>query len=594
MIGFAQKSDAIVAAYEQASTQIAVLKNNQHIVPIQSLEKWQITLSVSKPEYTILYPTIQKYTSCDVIAHSKLEGQTWRTGTNLFLVEVDLESSSLPELTRTSTRLHQIGIPYIVIYLNGSMASIPSELFKSAQAIVFSWGHSEYMAIHITQILFGARGCTTTLPFFANSSYGIGAGLSTVSIERLKYGPPDCVGIDGKAFHQALSLAIEDAILDSVFPGANLLVAKDGMVIFHEAFGKSTYANSNHLTKDAIYDLASITKVFAATLGSMVLHSQGQFKIQSTLSSTLPKFKHSNKGSLTWQDIMAHKARLPASITYYRKLLTERGTIKHHTVRKEPNAHFKLRVTDTIFANNRIASKLIGEIKRVPLLNKAGYVYSDLSMILLYQAIERITKTPFDHYMSSTIYQPLGADHTLFLPLQQFTKDKIVPTEQDSFFRRTLIHGYVHDENAALLGGISGHAGLFSNANDMAKIAQMLLNKGTYGNRTYLNPETIDLFTSYQFPELDNRRGLGWDKPLLKFDLNASAVARDVSSDSYGHSGFTGTFVWIDPKYQLTYILLSNRVHPTRTNNKISQFSIRPCIQQLIYDFMLNAESSKN
>ena len=161
------------------------------------------------------------------------------------------------------------------------------------------------------------------------------------------------------------------------------------------------------------------------------------------------------------------------------------------------------------------------------------------------------------------------------------------PTEQDSFFRHTLVQGYVHDENAALLGGISGHAGLFSNANDMAKIAQMLLNKGSYGGIQYLLPETVDLYTSYQYPELKNRRGLGFDKPLLEFDLQASAVSRDASPLSYGHSGFTGTFIWMDPKYNLTYILLTNRVNPTRANNKISQYSIRPCIQQTIYDHIL-------
>ncbi len=211
-------------------------------------------------------------------------------------------------------------------------------------------------------------------------------------------------------------------------------------------------------------------------------------------------------------------------------------------------------------------------------------------MILLYRSLQNITKLPFDQFLNQSLYKPLGLHHTRFLPTNSFTKDQIVPTEIDSFFRHTLVQGYVHDENAALLGGISGHAGLFSTANDMAIISQMLLNKGSYGGKEYIKPATVDQYIRYQYPELNNRRALGFDKPLLEYNVNTSHVARDASPLSFGHSGFTGTFVWIDPAYHLTYILLTNRVYPSRVNNKISQYSIRPCIQQIIYDHIINSQ----
>ncbi len=584
---WAQSRSSIISSYDKVGSHVVVLKNQSELIPLKDLDHWHPVLVTIGSSSTQLSALINKYRFTEVVGFKRLEDQTWPTGTNLFILEIDLNQSPSSTLIGVSNKLDQIGLPYIVVFLKGRPSSLQPGLFSKAQSILYSWGESEYIPARIAEILFGASAANGTLTFYVNKEYRMGSGIQTKSLNRLRYGPPELVGLDGQAFNTALSLAMDEAISNKIFPGANLLVAKDGVVIFHKAFGKTTYTSTEPLSKDAIYDLASITKIFGATLGSMNLHSKGLFNTETVLSTYLTDFKRSNKGRLKWRDILAHQARLPATITFYKNVVSSKGTFKSRTVQPGIGAAYPYPVSDILYAHKRIPSKLLNDIKRAPLLAKSGYVYSDLSMILLFKSIEKITKIPFDQFMDQTIYSPLGADHTLFLPLRSFSKNEVVPTERDSFFRHTLVHGFVHDENAALLGGISGHAGLFSTANDMAKIAQMLLNKGSYGGKQYMTPQTVELFTSYQYPQLNNRRGLGWDKPLLKFDLDASPVARDVSPQSYGHSGFTGTFVWIDPTYQLTYILLTNRVYPSRANNKISQYSIRPCIQQTIYDFIL-------
>jgi beta-N-acetylhexosaminidase len=581
-----QSIEAISSAYRQAATQVILLSNKDQFIPIKKVDYLRPVL-ISDHIDRALAEALSNYITCPVNATRILENHTWKDETNLFIIEIDIDLITPAQLFKLSASVHNLDRPYIVIFIHGNTASIPPGLFDQAGAILFSWGYSAYLPTHVAQIIFGAEGAAGSLPFYVNEKYRTGTGIQTTSLNRLKYGPPEIVGIQSNSFEFALKTAIEDAIRNNVFPGANLLIAKDGTVIYREAFGKPTYDAEVNVQKDNLYDLASITKIFGATLGSMYLNSKGEFNPDRTVGFYLPAFKNTNKADLLWKDILTHRAGLPASIVYYKKIIDTNGHYLKRTLKPIARRRYPIEVTDHLFANKKIPGRLIDEVKRIPLLPKQDYVYSDLSMILLYKTIEEISQQPFAQFLNQHLYGPIGADHTLYFPLTSFTKDMVIPTEQDSFFRHALVHGFVHDENAALLGGISGHAGLFSNANDMAKLAQMILNKGSYGGIQYLSPETISLYTSYQYPELENRRGLGFDKPMLHYDINASAVARDASPLSFGHSGFTGTFIWIDPAYNLTYILLTNRVNPTRANNKISQYSIRPCIQQIIYDHIL-------
>ena len=251
----------------------------------------------------------------------------------------------------------------------------------------------------------------------------------------------------------------------------------------------------------------------------------------------------------------------------------------------QPSEQFQIRISKNLYARNDFDKIVIDDIAKSPLLSKKEYVYSDLGMGLFRFVTERLTKESFPAYLNQEFYKPLGAVSTGFRPYERFPVAQIAPTENDNYFRNELLQGYVHDEMAAVLGGVSGNAGLFSTANDLAKLMQMYLQKGYYGGKQYILPETIEEFTKVQFPGSNNRRALGFDKPNpgIKDQPNKFPAA-DASPESYGHTGFTGTFEWMDPQNQLLVIFLSNRVYPTRSHSAISDLSIRPAIQQAAYD----------
>ena len=587
--GFAvcQSIDAIKKEYLLSLHNCVVLKNTNAILPLKNLDEIKIGYIESHFNSGQFYQHLRKYQLIHKIDYKSYLNNLWDKSTHVLLMDIDLERVSLHDLVIISAGIEKNNQKYIVFLSHITPASLPENLFSNASAIVASLGESSFNTLHAAQIIYGAEAGIGKLPFWLNKNFKTGYGMTTNSLNRLRYGPAELVGIPSTDFEYSLQLGMEDAIRNGAFPGANLLVAKDGIVIYHKAFGRLKFDKPEPVSEQHIYDLASITKIFSATLGSMKLHSDGLFNTETTLGTYWPYLRKSNKSNLVWKDVLAHRGRLVASITFYKNLFYPDHTYRHHTVKNKFTREYTHQISDSLFSSKKIPKKLLHEIKQTPLLANQNYVYSDLSMILLGKTIEEITKMPLNEYTTKNFYAPLGATETTFLPTNLFSKQEIVPTEMDLHFRKDLIQGYVHDENAALLGGVSGHAGLFSNANDMAKIAQMLLNGGEYGGKKYMSSETIKFYTKYHFAEMGNRRGLGFDKPLLTYDVNTAHTARDASPESYGHSGFTGTFIWMDPKYNLTYILLSNRVYPTRANNKISQLSIRPCIQQTIYDYIL-------
>lgn len=582
-----QSIGAVKNSYQQSLAKCIVLKNNTNIIPLLELDKVKPLYIQFRYNSPLLYERLRKYQRIPTMEFQSFVQNLHDLNTNLLFVDIDLQKTDLHDLMVLSAEIERSKLKYILCLSHVLPVSFPGHIFPHASAILVSVGESAYHALHIAQIIYGAESSVGKLPFKLNNKYSSGAGILTASLNRIKYGPPELVNVSSQEFETALDRDAEDAVRKKVFPGVNLLVAKDGIVIYHKAFGKIKFDAPDQLSEHHIYDLASITKIFAATLGSMKLHSEGRFDPNATLGRYWPYLNKSNKSTLIWKEVLAHRGRLVASIAYYRKILNPNNTYKKHSVHTKLHGAFNNPISDSLFANRKISKRVVHEVKKTALLPEPKYVYSDLSMILLGKTIEQITKISLDEYSKKNFYAPLGATETTFLPLHFFPKKQIVPTEKDSIFRKDLVHGYVHDENAALLGGVSGHAGLFSNANDMAKIAQMLLNKGEYGGKKYISSETIKSYTQYQYADEGNRRGLGFDKPLLNYDVNQAHTARDASNESYGHSGFTGTFIWIDPKYNLTYILLSNRVYPTRANNKISQLSIRPCIQQTVYDYIL-------
>ncbi|MEN8666138.1 MAG: serine hydrolase [Flavobacteriaceae bacterium] len=384
---------------------------------------------------------------------------------------------------------------------------------------------------------------------------------------------------------------IKDAIAQKAFPGAQVLVAFQGEILLEKAYGFHTYDSLVPVQTTDLYDLASVTKILGPLPAIMALVEQGVLELDAPFSTYwTPWKKYRDKKDLTLREILAHQAGLTPYIVFLNEVIAypKRGApkLKKRFVRERPSNRFTLMAYENKYIHRRFPQKMYRKINRAAPSTEKKYNYSGLAFLLFPSLIEQLTGEDYLSYMRSHFYDPLGAHNLGYLPAQRLRNKRVVPTERDSLFRKALTQNYVHDENAALFGGVSGNAGLFSNAASVYKILNMWLQGGSVGGRKYLSAETISTFTAVQYPENNNRRGLGFDKPLLgnnSLPASESYPAPSVSPESYGHSGFTGTFVWVDPTHELIYIFLSNRVYPSRTQRGIYTTNIRETVQEAIY-----------
>ncbi len=404
-------------------------------------------------------------------------------------------------------------------------------------------------------------------------------------------GSPADIGINPDSLNAGIERIVLEAIDSGAFPGCQILLAKDGIVFYEKSFGYHTYENNQRVENSDIYDLASVTKTTAATLSLMELYDQGIFDPDDSFADVFPEFDHTNKSGLPMREVLAHQAGLKPWIPYWSESQRKNGDFKWNTVSSDSSSRFPYRISDTgLFLHRDFrTNKIYQMIKKSPVSENKEYVYSGLAFYLIPDYVKRMSTLDFDVYLRAHFYDPLGAETLGFNPLNRFPASRIVPTEVDTFFRMETLHGVVHDEGAAMMLGVSGNAGLFSTSRDLAKVYQMLLNGGMYNGRRFLKDETVFEFTKCQFCDQDNRRGMGFDKPLIEYDEARSSVARDVSPASFGHTGYTGTLVWADPENDLLFIFLSNRVHPTRDNRKIYTMNIRPRIHNLVYELLENS-----
>ncbi len=404
--------------------------------------------------------------------------------------------------------------------------------------------------------------------------------------DALVYGTPEDVGLDATQIQTKVDSIMTLGIAKKAFPGAQLLVAKNGKIIFHKAYGYHTYDSIQNVALNDIYDLASVTKIAGALPAIMKLYDEGKLDLDTPFSSYWKPWKrHADKKDLTLREILSHQAGLNPYIVFLNDVM-RRDKLKKRFLRHKPSKRFSYQVYDSLYVNKHFKKKIYRKIKRSKISNDKVYKYSGLSFLIYPGLIENITGESYEAYLQDNFYRPLGLFTLGFNPRSKNFKNVIVPTEVDTIFRKTLTRGWVHDENAALLGGFSGNAGLFGTANDLAILMQMYMQKGIYDNKRYLKESTINEFIKIQYPDNDNRRGLGFDKPLIGNDtlsITKSYPAPQVSPESFGHAGFTGTFVWADPKEQLVFIFLSNRVYPSRTHRNIYNLNIRPALQQVFY-----------
>ncbi|WP_233164105.1 serine hydrolase domain-containing protein [Snuella sedimenti] len=403
---------------------------------------------------------------------------------------------------------------------------------------------------------------------------------------QLQYATPESVGLDTNYIQTKVDSIMAQGIQQQAFPGAQLLVAKQGNIIFHQAYGYHTYDSIQKVSLDDVYDLASVTKIIGPLPALMKLYEEGKLDLDVPFSTYWKPWRHrKDKKDITLRELLAHQSGLQPYIIFLKEVL-RKDHLKKRFARNHISKRFPYEAYPGIFINHRFKKKAYRMITRSKVNDKKEYLYSGLASLIYPQLIEDITGTYYVTYLQSHFYTPLGC-HTLgYLPAKKDFKNNIVPTEMDSIFRKQLTKAWVHDENAALFGGISGNAGLFSTAKDLATFMQMYMQKGEYAGKHYFKKETVNMFIKVQYPENENRRGLGFDKPLLGNDtlnLKKAYPAPQVSPDSFGHAGFTGTFVWADPQNELVFIFLSNRVYPSRTHRNIYNLNIRPALQQVFY-----------
>lgn len=462
----------------------------------------------------------------------------------------------------------------VIIALFGDARSL-SKLEQVQSPIVWCEKHTEIGASVVAQTIFGGLSIDNYLTNDYGEKLCAGSGYA-IKKTRLSYTAPEAAGIKSEDLAPIEAIAYE-AIFAKASPSAVIMVVKNGQVIYERAFGKPTYESTRNTRTDDIYDLASITKTTATTPALMHLLENDKLSLDSPLSAYIGRTRGLDKANIKVKEVLLHEAGFTPYIPFYQKL-------KPADVRSSYSTEFPTQVSKDYFLKaNYFAEMMWPHMLRSPLLSRGKYVYSDISMYVLKELVEILSEESLDRYVAEQFYDPLGMQTAGFLPKKRFPTSRIIPTENDTYFRMNVLQGDVHDQGAAMAGGVSGHAGLFATANDLAIFYQLLLNKGTYGGKRYFKAGTVAQFTSRQ--STTSRRGLGFDRWDPANPGYPSALA---TPETFGHTGYTGTCVWADPTNDLIYIFLSNRTYP-EVSDKLSTLRIRPRIQDVIYKALANS-----
>lgn len=576
---------------------LTVIENKNNILPIQRLDTLKIaSLAIGSEQIVPFQKMLDNYTLVDHFNLSKNPSEAEITKLLNQLKPYNLIISSVHGMGLYPARRYGINDQQIRIterldakhtifaFFGNPYALANFPQIKNAQSVIVAYQDDKEVEELAAQLIFGATDANGKLPVTVNGFYPIQSGIDIKNIQRLKYTLPEEVKINSGYLSHLIDSIAGLGIEKKAFSGCQVLIAKEGKVIFNKSYGFLTYENTLPVQNDVLYDLASITKITAPLPAIMKLYDEKKIDLDAPFSDYFIEFKNSNKAEMTVRDVLTHQARLQPFIPFYVEPGTK-STIRKGVFKDRPSEQFQVRISKDMYVKNNFEKQVINDIVKSPLLPKKEYVYSDLGFSLLRFVTERLTGQSFQEYLNQEFYKPLGASSTGFRPYERFPIPQIAPTEDDQTFRKKLLQGYVHDEMAAVLGGVSGNAGLFSNANDLAKVMQMYLQSGYYGGKQYISTATTKEFTKVQFPNSLNHSALGFDKPNPGISGQKNKFpAADASAESYGHTGFTGTFTWVDPGNQLLFIFLSNRVYPSRSHSAISDLNIRPAIHQAIYE----------
>ncbi len=567
---------------------ITTVQNTDEIIPITSLKTEKIAyIKIGDDSNEIFIKSLNEYTKVDEITENSIENILLKlqdyTKVIIGFHKVDniwKKNSPTFEEIRWINSISKQKKTILTFFTRPY--SLPSALdYSTLEGVIMAYQNNNFTQKSISEIIFGATSSKGRLPVSINDKFPVNWGFDTIEIKRLGFDSPENVGIDGAKLAQ-IDTIINNAIKDKMTPGAQIVVARRGKVIYQKSFGNHTYTDNIPVNDDDLYDVASLTKVLSTLPNLMQLYDKNEISLSSKLGDMLPTFKGSNKENATLLDMLTHQARFQPWEAFYAKTLdaTKHPDAKYY--RKAPSKEFSIKVAENLYLRKDYNDSIIDRIAKTDLLSSKQYKYSDFSFILLKEYLELKTKKKLDVLANENFYSLMGMNHTTYKPLDKFSLGQIIPTEEDTYYRYQTIQGNVHDMAAAMQGGVSGHAGLFSNALDVAKMMQMYLQNGVYGNNRFFSEKTMNAFNTCYFCDENNRRGVGFDKPQLG---TSGPTCGCVSMTSFGHTGFTGTMAWADPEKEIVYVFLSNRTYPnSNAANRLSRSNIRENIQQVIYE----------
>lgn len=584
------QADLINRKLTEAS--LTLLQNKNNIIPLKKLDSLKIaSLSLGYKELSVFQKTLSNYA---LIKHFGIDKDAKQLAFdtvlkalknyNLVLVHInntnnkpDKNFGLTPQITNMLKAVLKQNKVIITIsanpYILAKMDSV-----ETADGILMSYEDTDLSASYSAQLIFGGIGAKGKLPVTPTAYFKAGMGEETAPI-RFKYTIPEELGVDSKQFSKIDSIVLR-GIKDKVFPGCQVLIAKNEKVIYQKSFGFHTYENKITVKDNDVYDIASITKIVSSTASVMRLMDQKKLSLDMRLSDYLPELNGTNKQDIRVRELLTHQAGFRDWIAFWTKTVNKDGSYKPGIYSRTPNELYIKRVADDLYINNNYEDTIYKQIIDSPIKERGKYLYSDLGYYFLKKIIEKQAEAALNVYTLNSFYAPLGLPTIGYKPLSRFEMNQIVPTEFDAKFRKQLLHGDVHDPGAAMLGGVASHAGIFSNANDVAVMMQLFLNNGKYGGVQYIDSLTLLNCTQCQYD--GNRRGVGFDRPETN-PVKESPVCACVSDQSFGHTGFTGTLAWADPKNQTVYVFLSNRVYPDADENKLAKSGIRTKIQEIIY-----------
>ncbi|GIM49664.1 glycoside hydrolase family 3 N-terminal domain-containing protein [Capnocytophaga stomatis] len=571
---------------------LTVAKNEDKLLPIKNLDKQKIAyIKFGNDSGWTFYTNLRKYADVAIIEPKSTE-QLLKSTEPYQTVIIGLHKpDKTPWDAYKFTKEELIWLEeiakkkkVILSVFTRPYALLDVKNLTNIESIIVSYQNHKVAQEKTAQLIFGAIEGKGVLPVSAHPELPVNTSVSTSKIGRLSYGLPESVGLSSKKLSSIDSIA--KVVLDKrMAPGMQILVAKQGKIVYRKNFGTLDYNEKNLVKDNSIYDLASLTKILATLPELMKIYAQEGFNINSSFSDLLPELKNTNKGNLKIMNVLAHYAQFPSWIPFYLKTLdTQKKPLKEVYSNVKSN-DFSVQVAKNLYIKNDYSNFIYQQIDDCDLIKRKKYLYSDLPYYYFKKYIEKKSNISLSEAIQQDFYRGMGAYHLTYFPLERFPLGNIAPSEVDNYFRRQEIRGYVHDQGAAMLGGVGGHAGLFGNADDVAKMMQMFLQKGYYGGEWYLQPQIVNLFNTCMFCSENNRRGLGFDKPQIDGE---GPTCGCVPMSSFGHTGFTGTYAWADPDNEIVIVFLSNRTFPTAENNLLIKENIRPKIQRIVYNSIIN------